>query len=73
MAKETVRVQFQELNEGGLMTRFLGLRLFLPLSHLLKEDPRAFLSPDVRPCIILTFMFLCSSSVFISAFAGSDL
>lgn len=65
VAKETVRVQFQELNEGGLMTRFLGLRLFMPLSHLLKEDPRVFLSPEVRRCIILDFHV----SVFISTFA----
>ena len=45
--KETVRVAFQELNEGGLMARFLGLRLFMPLSHLSRPEPGKFMSHEV--------------------------
>jgi hypothetical protein len=43
-----MRVNFQELNEGGLMARFLGLRLFMPLSHLARPEPGKFMSQEVR-------------------------
>lgn len=45
--KETVRVAFQELNEAGLMARFLGLRLFMPLSHLARPEPGKFMTHEV--------------------------
>lgn len=45
--KETVKVAFQELNEGGLMARFLGLRLFMPLSHLARPEPNRYMTHDV--------------------------
>lgn len=34
--RENISVVFQECNEGGLMTRFNGLQLFLPASFLVK-------------------------------------
>lgn len=45
--KETVRVAFRELNDGGLMARFLGLRLFMPLSHLARPEPGKFMNHEV--------------------------
>lgn len=42
-----MRVKFLELNEGGLMARFLGLRLFMPLSHLAREEPGKFVPAEV--------------------------
>jgi ribosomal protein S1 len=50
--KETVRVAFQELNDGGLMARFLGLRLFMPLSHLSRPEPGKFMNHEVSSSLL---------------------
>ena len=42
-----MQVAFTHMNEGGMMTRFLGLRLFMPLSHVHKPEPRTFLDQQV--------------------------
>ncbi len=46
--KESLSVQFSGVNEGGLMAYVLGLRLFMPLSHLDRGDSRVYLTPQVR-------------------------
>lgn len=52
--KETVRVRFEEVNDGGMVGCFLGLSLFMPLAHLHRPEGRTFLSVEVRmhrPCL----------------------
>ena len=54
--KETLRVTFHDINEGGLISRLLGLQLFLPLSQL-QKDPAVRKSvqvshPDALPDLL---------------------
>lgn len=80
--KETFLVHFSNVNEGGLIGQFMGLKIFMPLSHIHRSEPDMYLSHEEifekyckgkATCVAITEAdmrmkrFLCSESGAVTA------